>query len=673
MAQKFQPLHRDAVISTFGSVLGTKLLNWLDPCCEAFCNDIDRCLGISADGDPDLVLNQNGDWVPGGGSGGSCCYEVLTYADAAALKVAETVVPAKTYFLSDRNIIITGVSTTEFSLDGKRAFRSNPTGGIRLSDITAGDSIDTITADGDAASFNLISGPVSLAGTPIADAQTLANAIQSNFGSTGIGAIASGESIILIGNATTNDTYNTTISTTGTVVATSDPFKWTIEAGEKWFDILYDFDNDLVIRQSDEKSNVVTTSVYAISNTGVSAIDIFPWGSPEVNNNIVEAGLFLYYSPMADPIQVSINHVYSFLTVYAEDGNKVIGNFVRGALQVSGYADLRNNTVNGQLVSTGIASKQTSSNTVDTSLTISDGATVRANHIIGVGGVTASGASTCNNNTIGTVLLISDNADIQKSQVYSSLILSGDSVVLECVFDTSNVTSTITDSVQIAYSSIHGELILSGSSQINNITLLGSSHLTVTDSPVLDNITLTSANISVAGTSDITGASFINGGVSFSDNAIAVNAKINNSNLHFSTGDNATGVIINLPTTDPNSFPGGQQYGEISKQRSSYDILVSTNGTGGLDLDADGTRYAGIIEITDTPVTLDALLNISAYCNEFIIKPKSGVLTVDAATAINIKLPSGVTSPVTFDASNHAYFKVRFDTGNFYVTEMGTY
>lgn len=61
-----QPLKRQQVIGIFGEERGTKLLNWLDPCCDSFCLSLLSCLGISDKGDPTLVLNQQGDWITNG-------------------------------------------------------------------------------------------------------------------------------------------------------------------------------------------------------------------------------------------------------------------------------------------------------------------------------------------------------------------------------------------------------------------------------------------------------------------------------------------------------------------------------------------------------------------------------------------------------------------------------
>lgn len=65
-------LNRQAVLPMFGVEEGTKLLQWLDPCCSRFCNNVQGCisnalvqsaLGLSPAGNPDLFLNQQGNFV----------------------------------------------------------------------------------------------------------------------------------------------------------------------------------------------------------------------------------------------------------------------------------------------------------------------------------------------------------------------------------------------------------------------------------------------------------------------------------------------------------------------------------------------------------------------------------------------------------------------------------
>lgn len=64
-------LKKESVLAMFGSKFGVKLLNWLDPCCTEFCDDTKVCLGISPTGNPNYFLNQQGNFVVGGGGSGN--------------------------------------------------------------------------------------------------------------------------------------------------------------------------------------------------------------------------------------------------------------------------------------------------------------------------------------------------------------------------------------------------------------------------------------------------------------------------------------------------------------------------------------------------------------------------------------------------------------------------
>lgn len=41
-------LNKSVLIGIFGKVAGTKLYNWLDPCCTEFCTDVNACVGGSS-------------------------------------------------------------------------------------------------------------------------------------------------------------------------------------------------------------------------------------------------------------------------------------------------------------------------------------------------------------------------------------------------------------------------------------------------------------------------------------------------------------------------------------------------------------------------------------------------------------------------------------------------
>ncbi len=54
---------KQKIIDFFGYKAGRKLYNLLYSSCANFCCIVKDCLGISDSGNPNLLLNQQGDWV----------------------------------------------------------------------------------------------------------------------------------------------------------------------------------------------------------------------------------------------------------------------------------------------------------------------------------------------------------------------------------------------------------------------------------------------------------------------------------------------------------------------------------------------------------------------------------------------------------------------------------
>ena len=61
---------REAIVKLFGYKAGRKLYNLLYSSCNNFCCMVKDCLGISSSGNPNLLLNQQGDWVTHSGPQG---------------------------------------------------------------------------------------------------------------------------------------------------------------------------------------------------------------------------------------------------------------------------------------------------------------------------------------------------------------------------------------------------------------------------------------------------------------------------------------------------------------------------------------------------------------------------------------------------------------------------
>jgi hypothetical protein len=59
-------IKKSGVFSLLGEQHGKQLINFLTNCCDkvgSICESIKQCLGISSNGNPGLVLNQQGDWI----------------------------------------------------------------------------------------------------------------------------------------------------------------------------------------------------------------------------------------------------------------------------------------------------------------------------------------------------------------------------------------------------------------------------------------------------------------------------------------------------------------------------------------------------------------------------------------------------------------------------------
>lgn len=90
------PMKRSSIYAIFGKYYGEKLYKLLFDCCDGFCKSVATCLGISSQGDSNLVLNQQGNWVQNSSGGGLLVQKVqLSSAQILALSTTPvTAIPA---------------------------------------------------------------------------------------------------------------------------------------------------------------------------------------------------------------------------------------------------------------------------------------------------------------------------------------------------------------------------------------------------------------------------------------------------------------------------------------------------------------------------------------------------------------------------------------------------
>lgn len=165
----------------------------------------------------------------------------VTYAGAETLIADEEVVPGRTYYISDLGIYLTGLTTTSFSSSGSRIMRIvkgtyyQPAGtilGVWHSGLTPAAN-DVVVWGGRVW-------------------QNLTGAVGTSTSQSGLDLI----NWVMI--ATTNDTYYE----------------------NKTFSIEFDFANNWISQQTDDRRNVFGVSFYIGSFLGFNPVDISDWGYP---------------------------------------------------------------------------------------------------------------------------------------------------------------------------------------------------------------------------------------------------------------------------------------------------------------------------------------------------------------------------------------------------------
>lgn len=206
---------RAAIEKLFGYKAGRKLYNLLYSSCNNFCCIVKDCLGISDTGNPNLLLNQQGDWVLVTGSIGG-----LFAQTTASIPVANTI--------TESSLIGTGVG-----------YLSVPANGFQIGDSFHAKLIGNISsANNNNIQIRIKSNGILLADTGIITLPNTTNrhweinvyfTIQ-NIGGPGVASIASGGIFSYVKNASTafeganfnsvnNTTFDTTINNTLEITA----------------------------------------------------------------------------------------------------------------------------------------------------------------------------------------------------------------------------------------------------------------------------------------------------------------------------------------------------------------------------------------------------------------------------------------------------------------------
>jgi len=95
-----QPIKKSGVYSIFGKHYGDYLINFITGCCPdigTLCTSIKHCIGIFPEGNPNLVLNQQGDWVAAGSSN----FIITTKANLDSLIASNSIKNNVQYLITD--------------------------------------------------------------------------------------------------------------------------------------------------------------------------------------------------------------------------------------------------------------------------------------------------------------------------------------------------------------------------------------------------------------------------------------------------------------------------------------------------------------------------------------------------------------------------------------------
>ena len=234
----------------------------------------------------------------------------ITYAGAEGLIADEQVVPGMTYFISDVGIYLTGLTTTSFSSSGSRIMRI-----VRGTYYQPDTGILGVWHPG----LTPAVGNVVVWGGRVW--QNLTGAVGSATNQTSLDLV----NWVMI--ATTNNTYYE----------------------NKTFSIEFDFANNWISQQSDDKRNIFGVSYFQGSFLGFNPVDISDWGYPTFSPLMVGNNCWGVYNNLGD-----VTHNKNNGTIYrnldAVSQNRNIGSIyvnVSSVVNNANLGDIKNNQNTG--------------------------------------------------------------------------------------------------------------------------------------------------------------------------------------------------------------------------------------------------------------------------------------------------------------------------------------
>lgn len=431
----------------------------------------------------------------GGGITPPSVYEEVTYAQAATLKSGGNIEPGVFYKITDKNIWLEGLSTTEFTTTGIHTRGFSAIGKVTLTGGASG-SIDGITVNG----VQIMSGSVAFNTDLATTAADVAANINLHTSSPDYDAIGAGDSIVILGK-TLDDSQNGFVvaATTTTITTSKVDMGLGIDPNVMFFDVDYDFDNDRITRMRDDKNNEVVCSSAYQAAFGSSTIDKFPWQYPLVIDNKSENCVFTAYG-MDNNKQVIGNTVSALFGTVEINGHR--GDFNKNVIEGLGFGSTLVFNGTGNVYSNNYVSAVTSSYTGSVAFqnnefldaayhTISGGTTVQGCTFSGASFIVASGAASRANGVLalnGSEITISNNQVISNSVFQASILTGSCTNASNSSNDIDAVYAeiTISDTARCARARVHGTgtsvstLTVSGSSIADGVKLRGGTNITIT-------------------------------------------------------------------------------------------------------------------------------------------------------------------------------------------------
>jgi len=381
--------------------------------------------------------------------------------------------------------------------------------------------------------------------------------------------------------------------------------------GSKWNKIEYDFTNDHVQLEIDDKGNRIGCTFDYITYTILPGDPraVFKWNNDLCLNNTVINGYF-------DCIN-------------SDSGCQIYGNTVK-----EGSIFTFDDDAEGNIINTSVE------NASEVTATGFDG---EFNNCTFIGTTADFTDATCvlNYNTY-------DSCDLDYTISTSTFTNIDAKASLINTADTATMTNVNANSSNIN---------ISGTSSLNNSNVDQASDVTLEEASTFTNCLIKATLINSSGTSNASNTIFYGGTVTY-DNS----GNCSGSTIQIPRGASEPELLFN--SSNPNVYINVAQSNKIET------FTVNSNT---IDFDAsDENHFAGIVFINSNS-TIDTISNLDNTSKRFEIRPGVGfTVSLAAATATNIVLPSGVAT-ITLTGNNGDWVELEHDGANAYVIEINNF